>query len=274
MEHTKPLVNVIVPSAFLSPWLRLPLFILHICKQPHSLMKHLFILFLLIPLFCLSQDTGRPFYSIGVHNEIPIVISDKNEKDLNYAIGLSGNALINLSERYKLRIGLGLNRFFIRNYINTSAYTSDWTNGPYESKVKKTADIDQTSIQVPVSFSLSKKKFEIGVGVSFDYLIQSKTTQSVQGKYNNPAYPNSETVLSRTIQAYYNISSDHSLNNYRRTNISPKMSLGYWVFKNVFLSYSLSYTLYSNPIFYHRMNDYHLLTNSIGLHFNLKTYEN
>jgi hypothetical protein len=149
-------------------------------------MKHLFILFLLIPLFCLSQDTDRPFYSIGIHNEIPIVISDKNEKDLNYATGLSGNALINLSERYKLRIGLGLNRIFIRNYINTSTYTSDWTNGPYESKVKKTADIDQTSIQVPVSFALSKKKFEIGVGVSFDYLIQSKTTQSVSGKYNNP----------------------------------------------------------------------------------------
>ncbi len=229
------------------------------------IMKHLM---LFIILFLKVYPTiGQNSYCVKLSVGGSIVIP-KNAFAFKNSIGIV--SLTNINQNLFIETGLSYELINLNNYKNSTLYTSQWSNGPHQTYVSKTANINQSFIKIPLILHINKNKLIYGIGISLTHLVHSTTEQTVNGLYKNNNYPNSEGVLTSSIKSYYEINNS-SLNNYRRTNINPCISVGR-TFNNRFaLNINLEYSLYVSPQFSNKIEPYNLMSLSINSFYIINT---
>lgn len=179
--------------------------------------------------------------------------------------------IIRLTElKYGLHLETGV--FFellnLNNFKTQSTHTSYWSSGPFYTTVNKVAKINQSFLKIPVTINLNRKRIVYGFGVIFTHVLQSSTKQEVIGNYNNPQYPNSEEVLTKSIRYTYEENSN-SLKNCRSTNIAPNFSIGINTNKKLRISLSTEYSLYQQFQFTNKISPFNLLSFTLNSYFKL-----
>ena len=201
-------------------------------------------------------------FSVGGGLTIP-----NNAFLLKNSLGIS--AFVNLDQKVYLETGVAYTLFNLNNYENNVIYTSYWANGAYYSKIKKKASFCKSYIKVPILFNLVRKKLIYGLGISIEYIIQSKLDQSVSGSYRNDNYPDSEVVLTKSIKSIYEIHDYSKLDNLRRTNLWPCLIIGKQLNSKLIINASIEYSLFPTLQYTRKIEPFNSLNFSINTFYKL-----
>jgi hypothetical protein len=210
---------------------------------------------------------------IGVENGTSFMVNNDNNPGLHYSGSITASALVSLSPQYSISTGLGVNALFIHNYRNHTlyAYNVPYSN-VYYTTVHNITSISQQYIRVPLCFYYHINRITLGLGSDLDFLFHVRMNQEVEGTYTYPYDHFYDNHINRLIRDTYNVRNSNDIRRFRRTNISPRISAGYWIRPNWLATFSVSYALYDNPLSYPKLNSYNLLTASVNVYYKFTTH--
>ncbi len=153
--------------------------------------------------------------------------ASQNAKLVGYNYGLQFCKTTEITNRFNIVGGLQIRFQQVDNYLNNVDYISNWSSGYKITNVSLHTKFKQVYLEVPFELQYKLNKFiRIGVGSTFNILLNSKIDQTVKGYYSVPEYADQDSILNQSIRSSLMFSELNGNAIFPKVNICPTVSVG------------------------------------------------